>query len=398
MHTSRIGEMPDGYLGFWLLAGIPFLFFAVRFLSGNGLELIVIGVAMILGVSSTTQYARYWLPAIPFLLIPMFLALGSLCRWARFSERNRAAVVPALILFGILLLPTLIWTSRRLYTWDAYTGKMSQDQYTTIAFPGYKLVKEIKTWIGPDDGVLCSGYTGVYAVAARSFEFPFWHATLNGIRSPKMMRDFFKNNRIRYWLVNLEGADEVLFFNQNYGVLKDLWTNERMAASLGSTALFDVSDEPNLSRSKSVSSHTFPAKLQSGSSKAFDDSGWFDVKANSKGIVEQGNDSILVPADHIITHDIGVTTETQTCCIKVEMRGAKSGHYGVVMRLDWFDVKGHNVGMESVSSVADKAYANFQGWIFAKTPATATYGRLMLRPWNSLPVSVRATTVEFWNR
>lgn len=78
-HTSRISPRPDGWIGFWLLALLPFSFTARSIKSNSAIGLGLAGLLMALGIICKTPNPRYWLPAIPlvflFLCVQMKLCL-----------------------------------------------------------------------------------------------------------------------------------------------------------------------------------------------------------------------------------------------------------------------------------------------------------------------------------
>jgi hypothetical protein len=277
--TTRFIEGYDGLLGFWAIALVPCLVlacirsfnpeptataFAESTASGDAAsdtnprrrrwlrvergtwttgtvpwDMAIAAAAMIAGVVVYTPYVRYWLPAYPLLVAACALAAGSLVR--SLTDRPPARWLPLCsgVAVALLLYVPLPLVCVNM-AWDEYAQRTPKKKRLEQWFPGYQVARRLNAILGPDDGVLCSGFCGVHLVGGRPYAYAMWFNRIHHIHDRATFADFCRRNRIRYWLVNLDGPG---FGRHIYGgddIAAEYWTDRRRVMASGSTAVYDV--------------------------------------------------------------------------------------------------------------------------------------------------------------
>lgn len=249
--TSRFYEGFDGYVGFWVLALAPCWFVAnAAFRSAKETvlsqserrqwwDLVIAGIAGIACVVSYTPYVRYWLPAYPLLVAGCAVAaLPLLSEW----KVNRPAILAAvgLALLGLLIspLPFNCYQS----PWGEYAHVVTHEEQLAQRFPGYQAVRQLNQSLGPDDGVICTGYEGVYLVGGRPYEYNFWWNPVHRVHDVASFADYCRRNNIRYWIVDhartmAVGVDEG-------DIQSHYWTDARTVAARSTLTVYDVASPP----------------------------------------------------------------------------------------------------------------------------------------------------------
>ena len=222
-------------------------------------DMAIAAVAMIAGIVIYTPYVRYWLPAYPLLVASCVLAAGSLSRSIRWRPRGRWLPVAAGTVLALLLfLPAPVLCIN--VPWDAYAKRISAEAYLAESFGGYPAAKQLNAILAPRDGVLCTGYNGVYLVGGRPYEFQYTWNNIRRIHDLDSFEDFCRRYGIRYWIVNHprpmpHGRDGMPQISGKY------WTTARMVSASGTVAIYDLATE-HPDRWKVAAQHEWKTVLQ----------------------------------------------------------------------------------------------------------------------------------------
>ena len=195
---------------------------------------------MIAGIVTYTPYVRYWLPAYPLLVASCVLAAGSLFRSIRWRPRGRWPPVARRNRPGVAAVPAgagsvhqravgrLRQTNLRRRVSGAIVSRVSGGATT-------------QRDSAPDDGVLCTGYNGVYLVGGRPYEFAFWWNNIHRIHDRDSFADFCRRYGIRYWMVNHLSADAA---RTRRPAARTSWPNtgptRGLVTASGTVAVYDV--------------------------------------------------------------------------------------------------------------------------------------------------------------
>lgn len=338
--TSRIVEGYDGWLGFWWLALLPFLFAAPSGArASRGLWLA--GVAIVFGVSLKAPYLRYWLPAWPLMLIALIQCAA--CALERPAPRWLAAVAAPVALVGALL-PLAVFTGGwGIYApWLVYTRQTSREQWMTDRMPGYGAVADLNGQIDPGDGVLCLNYAGVSAVKARAFEFRESSPAVDAPAGFSDLAGYLARNRIRYWLVDHSRYGLAWYFQQGCG---KYWTDDNIISASQGVAIYAI-DAPS-PRFLSLNHRDIPPTASEEGSAG---SGWVASAALLRAIEGENNETIPIDSalEQTVLHRFAPSLETCLVRYAVPLRAERcySGTGEVRLAIDWFDLPGNKIGSE----------------------------------------------------
>jgi hypothetical protein len=387
--TERFYEGYDGFLGFWVLALAPCWFFARSRQGGpRWWDMALAGVAAIAGVVSYTPYVRYWMPAYPLLVVACVVAAGSMA-WPWKLEKPWVRVILGTGL-GIVLLVPLPFICRQC-PWDEYTKRISYEGHLAMRFPGYQAVQQINRVLGPDDGVICTGFQGVHLVAGRSYEFAFWWSDVHRVHDVPSFDEFCRRNRIRYWVVDhtrmmLWGFDSGGPIGSHY------WTDARTVAAHGAVVVYDVAS-PRGENGPAVAQRLWPPVLEKTNKPwAASDSptGWIQLVGNA--VESPMRDSLVVTPDKQIGHSLPPQSEGRMCRVLLNVC-SKEFTYPVLEVL-WYGADG-----AVIERVKGEGYgkSDYKVCVYSQVPPGAKAGWVHLGAWKGPPVQLKQGAVEYWS-
>ena len=359
-HSSKIDQPPDGRLGYLLLALLPFAltFFDRRCRSGSVLGLA--GLAGFLCICWRTEYARYWLPMYPLIVVPLFLALGEAVRRARWRPRPTLSSLLGVGVFAALLvtLPVL-GTERFGPPWDVYTRKTSAKAWMAAHFAGLPAVLEAQNLWEPSDRVLATGYHAVFTIDAEAYSWPYWLALLAGLRNPDSLDDFLARNDVRFWVVDHAGRDAVLFAAALDAEAK-YWTDSNLVAGSSTVGVYSIA----------------PASPATS------------VRIHHETVAPTTED---LP-NGAVGYEFSVPEGADSCRIRVELLRPQ----GAILSLRWLDEAGRTIERSGGSFSESRPRLPLR--FFAAVPEQARYGRFLIRPWKSESLYVGKMELGFWRR
>ena len=122
--------------------------------------------------------------------------------------------------------------------WGEYSHSVTREEQLAVRFPGYQAVRQFNQLLGPDDGVICTGYEGVYLVAGRPYEYNFWWNPVHHVHDVASFADFCRCHNIRYWIVDhartTRGGSDKDEIQSHY------WTEARTVAARSTLTIYDI--------------------------------------------------------------------------------------------------------------------------------------------------------------
>ncbi len=423
-HTTSFVEGYDGFLGFWALALAPCWFLArlsrrkgkiiecekpagpadsscrretpprcdavaIESCRPSYWDMVVVGLAMIVGVIMYTPYVRYWLPAYPLLVASCVLAAGSLYRSIEWRPTGRWMPVTAGIALALLLLlPAPVFCIK--LPWDAYAKRISREEHLTQCFQGYQATRQLNAILAPDDGVLCTGCTGVYLVGGRPYEFGFWWNRVHHIHGQKSFVEFCRRYGIHYWMVNhFSPASRCVKGNED--IVAEYWRDARLVTASGTVAVYDVAS-PRRKSSLMTVRREWPTIIEeSDKSWTFvaPAKNWVNLAPHAAATPAKG--AIALTGEAWIGHRLKPTVPGGICRVDLNLWSPNSTD--PVMEITWYDAKGRLISRISGAGYGQSA---FRAWICALVPADAKSGWIYLREWQRKPLRLNHAGVTFW--
>jgi hypothetical protein len=303
-------------------------------------------------------------------------------------EGHWAPVVAGTALTMLLLLPAPILCAN--VPWDAYAKQVSAEEDLAQSFQGYQATQQLNAILAPNDGVLCTGCTGVYLVGGRPYEFAFWWNGIHHIYDCPSFADFCRRNGIRYWMVNhfsvmsrrLCGSEKIV---------AEYWTDARLVTASGDVAVYDVSPR-RPEGSPATVRREWPTVLEnppqpwtpSGSSRH-----WVNLAAPVAA--RPADETIAVTGGASIAHRLDPEFPGGLC--RVSLGVESNQHTDPLLELTWYDAEGNVLSRTNSGAYGE---SNYEAWICAVAPPDAKVGWLSLREWKQRPISVRRATATFW--
>jgi hypothetical protein len=442
--THRFLENQNGFLGFWALALAP-CWFLVRPRCGAAFgDMAVAGAAMIAGIVLYTPYVRYWLPAYPLLVISCVLAAGWLTsglRWRiegqwreslsknsplplgdgsgvtacprcttwkaispqtaltlTLSQRERgprtatlrtaAQIAAGTALAALLLLPAVF--SCLGLPWGEYTGRVGRDQRLAERFPGYEAVKRLNAILRPDDGVICSGYEGVYLVAGRPYGFePMWNG-VHRIHDAASFAAFCRRHHIRYWIVD-RPFELTRSLQKTDAYLAAYWTESRMVAMAATAAVYDLAEEhPNTWTI--AARHEWPSVLERTTRPwTHNDTAAHWVNLTTEAATSPAKGIIDLEGNAWIAHRFAVELPGGICRVQLGMWSR--GRVTSALEITWHDAAGNLVGRTRAAACGE---SDREPWICSQAPSGAAFGWVYLRNVNQQQGRLKRAALTFW--
>ena len=203
-------------------------------------DMAIAGVAMIAGIVVYTPCIRYWLPAYPLLIAAGVLAAASLVNSIGWRPEGRwPPVLVGIVAAAVLLLPVPLFSGLK---WNEYSNRLSIADQLASHFPEYSTVLRLNSILAPCEGVLCTGCEGIYMIAGRAYEFPFWWNPPHHIHDVKSFAGFCRDNNIRYWMVGYHSPTARILCGGD-DIAAEYWTNDRLVMANGSAAVYDVTEK-----------------------------------------------------------------------------------------------------------------------------------------------------------
>ncbi len=317
----------------------------------------IVAVAMIAGIVGYTPYVRYWLPAYPLLVASCVLAAGSLFRSIRWRPQGRwPPMIAGTVLALLLFLPApLVYVNM---PWDVYAKRISTDDYLEEKFEGYRLVQQLNGVLAPKDGVLCTGYYGVYLAGGRPYEFTYQWNGVYRIHDVRSFEEFCRRYGIRYWIVSHPRT-------MPPAISEKYWTPERMVSASGAVAIFDLAASPP-DRWKVAAERAWKTVLQSPVAK-WSPSHHFQQWVNmSKEAATPVKQAILLKGETRLGHRIESGSPGDLC--RVNLAFSSKGPTDPLFDILWYDANDNLVGRTNGAAHGKSAY---RAWLYAAVPPKA---------------------------
>jgi hypothetical protein len=397
--TSRFYEGFDGFVGFWVLALAPCWLLA-RFAKSRILaqsdsrwwDLVFVGVVGIAGVVSYTPYVRYWLPVYPLLVVGSAVAtLPLLSTWKVERPELRTALGLA---FLVLLISPLPFNCQQ-SPWDEYSHKVTREQHLAQRFPNVEAVLEFNRSLDPEDGVLCTGYEGVYLVHGRPYEYNFWWNPVHHIHDVASFADFCRRNNVRYWIVDHQ---RTMLNGLNEGELQShYWTEERTVAARGTVTIYDVSS-PLDGTSPPAARQQLDAVLEKSPIdwKCTDcPANWIPLYGNTAPDVKDvmaapARTAVVAAPDRQVWHRLPPPAEGQMCSVELELNSPVSTY--PYAEIYWYDADGKVLDQVAGAGVGK---ADYHFYVYSQVPPGAKSGWVRLRTWQGAPVELTRGSVSY---
>jgi hypothetical protein len=393
-NSNQYVEGWNGILGFWGLALAPCCLLAwllrrKQVKQGDaGLaaywDMVIVGVAMVAGIVTYTPYIRYWIPAYPLLVVSCVLAAGSLLGTIHWRPEHRwGPVLAGTVLSSALLLPVPLWCVNM--PWDAYARRITSEQYLAQRFPEYEPAKDFNKIIEPNDGVLCTGCTGVYLIGGRPYEFAFWWDKILHISDCNSFVEFCRRNRIHYWVVN-----HASMMSRSAGghmdIATEYWSDKRIVFALGTIAVYDVTSRP-VEAAARLEWPTSLDKSAKRSSVADMPKDWVNLSDESASPAKSG---ISLMGQARIGHRIEAKCPGGICSLKFDL--CSSEDVTPIAEVTWYDARGKVVGHLDGGIPGN---SDFVVRFYAPVPPDAASGWVDLREWNRKPFELKRATATF---
>jgi hypothetical protein len=400
--TNRFFEGFNGFIGFWVIALAPCWFLA-RFVGNKNQinsrwwDLVFAGVVGVAGVVSYTPYVRYWLPVYPLLVIGCAVAALPLLARLRLEHPAPRAVF-GIAFLGLLISPLPFNCQQS--PWNEYSHKVTREQQLAQRFPGVEAVLEFNRSLGPDDGVLCTGYEGVCLVHGRPYEYNFWWNPVHHIHDVASFADFCRRNNVRYWIVDhqrtmLNGLDE--------GDLQShYWTEARTVAARGTLTVYDVCPPqdgvlpPTFWYQLDAALENSPTDWKSTDCPAY----WIPVSGNAAADVKNvkptpARTAVLAAPDRQIWHRIPPTPNCplvagQMCTVHFDLNSSVSTY--PLAEVYWYDAEGKVLDHVMGAGIGKSDY---HFCVYSQIPPGADSGWVRLRTWQGAPVELTHGSVSY---
>jgi 4-amino-4-deoxy-L-arabinose transferase-like glycosyltransferase len=360
-------------------------------------DLVVAGVVGVAGVVSYTPYVRYWLPVYPLLVAGCAIASGSLLGTvpvfapAKTGLSPLSSRHPALrTLFGLAFLCLLICPlpfNCYQSPWNEYSRKVTREEQLAQSFPGYQAVEQFNQSLGPNDGVICTGYEGVYLVGGRPYEYNFWWNPVHRVHDVASFGDFCRRHNIRYWIV--DHARTMLVNTEHGEIQSNYWTEARTVAARGTLTIYDVAS-PQFDASPLAARHQWAALLDKSPSdwKCTDSpANWITMYAPAAAPLQT---AVLVAPDRQIGHRLPPPAEGQMCTVQLDLNSSVSTY--PMAEIYWYDA--HGKVLDQVMG-AGFGKADYRFCIYSQVPPGAKSGWVRLRTWQGAPVELTNGSVSY---
>jgi hypothetical protein len=385
--TTRFIEGHNGFIGFWVLALAPCWFLARPRQAGpRWWDVVLAGMAAIAGVVVYTPYIRYWLPAYPLLVVGCVLSAGSI-DWSWRLKRPFPRAVAGIALGVLLLLPLPV--NCQLWAWDEYTRRIPLNEQLAQHFPGYQTVQELNRILGPEDGVLCTGFEGVHLVAGRPYEFPFWWNDVYRIHDVASFGDFCRRHSIRYWIV--DHGRTARTGHETGEIQRRYWTDARMVEGGGTLAVYDVAPLQGEAGAP-ASQCQWPAVLKKTDKPwAPLDSPIAWINLSGDAATDPASKTVTVTPDRQIAHCLPPPSEGRICKVRFDLC-SKEYTYPLA-DIAWYDAEG-----KVLDHVTGAGYgrADYPFQVYSRVPPGAKAGWVRLRAWQS-PLELKGGSVAYWS-
>lgn len=347
-HTSRFVEGWDGYGGFGLVALLPCLLVTKFRRSFLYWDLFFVGIAMVVGILFYTPYVRYWLPAYPLLIMACAVALFTSFPSFQTLWKGIPNDIGVCLAAGALVIIPSIFNCSKLH-WQEYAKLIDLDTRIDERFGGSQAIKQINTILDPNDGILCSGFEGVYLLKGRPYEYNFWWNGVYHISDAESFADFCRKHNIHYWMVSSQafgvGYDEI-----SRKLMSHYWTDDRLVSGVGAFALYDIRDDR-----KSIKSQppivALPSVLETKvkqwtPQEACED--WVNLSYDRD--IKEDNNAICLGGSGLLLHRLHPSSKKGIC--RVECNFYSEHDCSAILRCDWFGKDGKKLSSTMASKSA----------------------------------------------
>jgi len=393
--TSQFSVRPNGFMGYWMLGLLPFgLFGLSKTWFKRSLGLTLTGVAGIILICMVTLNIRYWLPAYPLVMCGILLGAYDLYEKIQIRLNTDVKMLAGLILMVMVILTIPFWTGFNhlgLWTWEVYSGQKSKSEWSRFMHLGTPAVEALNRIVQEDDGVLCTNYEAVYAVNARSYDFPFWHTNILDLQSGDDFAEFVNKNRIQYWLINLRSTDDNHFFNGRVDTRNRYFTDDRLVSASHQVAIFDVSESPRHNRLQEY--EKLNPELVLCEPATPDCSDWlYSNPTDGKTVTVQEEGKITVPADGNILKVFEIPENSSM--VEFTIRTTSNDSTTLILSLEWLDSDRKQFDKIQGGISSRLKYDLFKGPIYGNIPPDAEFVRIRIRPWRTT-VSIFDPQIRF---
>jgi hypothetical protein len=347
-------------------------------------DLVVAGFVSIAFVVSYTPYVRYWLPAYPMLVIGCTIASRTLMTsWKLEQPALRAVFGLAFLALLISPLPFNCYQS----PWNEYSRKITREEQLAQWFPGYQAVHQFNKSLGPNDGVICTGYEGVCLVGGRPYEYNFWWNPVHRVHDVASFADFCRRHNIRYWIV--DHARTMLVGTDEGEIQSHYWTEARTVAARGTLTIYDVAS-PQIEASPLPARQQWAAVLDKTPTdwKCTDcPANWITLYAAKVALPQT---AVLAAPDLQIGHRLPTPAEGQTCTVQLGLSSPVATY--PMAEVYWYDADGKVLDQVMGTGFGKSEYHLS---IYAQVPPGAKSGWVRLRTWQGAPVELTNGSVSY---
>jgi hypothetical protein len=376
--SDLYGGGPDGLLGFQFLGLLPFLLIPLLRRQGREIALFMAAMASFAGVCFYTAYARYWLPVYPLMLIPLFVAIGTVIKSSRVRLPGYGIIVVPFIFMALILHFPFVATS---YSWQVYRGSMSERDFLLRTFSGYPAIEALNAELRVGDKTIVNGYGPVYTIDGDAYEILSWRTKIYRLNRFSDLQRFLWTNDVRYWVVDYSFLSETVHFEELFDAGVNLWLNSRLVSADSTVAVYDVARTPRAEGYFILDGHDIEPSLRAvdASTLPVEAGFWSDGQPADSGrtslVTREG---VMISPVGDIFHQFALAPNTMLCKATLELpsQATSGGEARLITRYEWL-----GEDFKPVADLTGRIRVPSKGGIvrfFGSPPTAAKYARIRL--------------------